>query len=136
MRIKRLPLDNWMKHVDRLKYTLPYKRIPVVYGKPGVYKVGKDCWFEDLQGRAFEYEASTFDYRLEGYNVLELNHRHIAALRAIASVKLATEKQRRLLYRYRTAQETRDVYRRGCLFRNKALKHFRSKKSEKEKEVR
>ena len=124
MKVKCLQLDYWMewdtddddRFLEMLEDSLAhYKPCPAVYNRPGIYldrETGK-CWFELQNGRAFLYDARMFKYDLSLLMVQNLSAKQAEALQGIVDQKLATKEQRRLLYTYYCAMNSREVGRRA-----------------------
>lgn len=116
MNLKVLPLENWMDVEgigflrDMLEDTLSnYTQISPKLGRPGIYRIGEECWFELKDGRAFLHNRKTFDYNLKSMEALEIMPTDIEALAAIAKSKFATKKQLDLHYMIRNAYDVRKV---------------------------
>lgn len=114
MHIKILQLEMWMTE-DWMREDLlgneRYRPVTARFHRPGIYRHGKDCWFELDDGRAFTFPRADFDFSMTLLDVERLSARQIQALRAIVAQKLATRTQRDLLYHCDCAREVRETYR-------------------------
>jgi hypothetical protein len=117
--IKRLSLNNWMKH------NIPdhYRPVNPVFHKEGIYlsRISDISWFEVfINGiiKAYLYDIKSFQYDLSTLNASEYNTRVHQALKSIAKVNIATKKQLELLGLMNTIDNQK--YQR--------LSHFRIKK--------
>lgn len=115
MNLKRLDLDMWMATKwmldDVLSQSTDYRPIEPRIGKPGRYLLGDECWFELPDGRAFTAPASGFRFDLARLQSWHLSEAQVLALRAIVKAKLATKRQRQMLYHRECAEAGRDIYR-------------------------
>lgn len=111
-RLKVLPLDYWMDHVDageRAELFARYQETEPRMKRPGVYKQGKVAWFETSDGLAFRFFGDEFDYKLRLYNAERLSPRKARALRAVVVEGLATQEQQRQLRDYLDMCEIRQT---------------------------
>ena len=71
MNLKVLQLEEWMKmlHDDRhsVNYSKLYDEIAPIIGRDGLYRYGKESWFE-VDGRAYVYSVKDFEYVLKMFN--------------------------------------------------------------------
>ena len=127
--LKRLDLDSWMDPVwevwvegrDEL-LEKSYVPVPPAIGIPGIYLQRKICWFELKDGRAFKFEEEMFRYKLGLLVAQELNDRQANALRQVVDQRLATKKQRNLLYAWENARDLRKTGRQAQLSYSRILK--------------
>ncbi len=127
MNIKTIPLYSWMKNSwaleDVLKYG-SYKQLPTVFNRPGVYKIGKVCWFETTDGKAFYYDREQFDYDMSLINVSEYNARQVNALGVACREKVATKTQQRLYHLCVEVGRLHEMQRKGHFSMQKRLREF------------
>lgn len=90
--IKRLSLERWM--IDQKDY--PYTTINS-FGKDGWYLVDNISWVE-VKGKTFYYSPIMFKHTLNTLNAGEYNQRSINALQSVIKERLATKKQRDIVY--------------------------------------
>ncbi len=105
MNIKRMNLQFYMEDEDIFMDLLSdsqeskrYLEIEPILNREGIYKRGKECWFE-IRGKAYVYPVETFDFEFSLINTPSLSSQELNALKAIVSTKFATKKQHEL---YRT----------------------------------
>ncbi len=102
MNIKRLSLQPWMiyeskrQRKNELLGADPYIEINTVFNRDGIYKQGKNCWFE-VNGKAYQYSIQTFNLEQKILDVNEMDNKKIEALKQICLVGLATKKQKEIL---------------------------------------
>lgn len=110
-RIKVLPLESWMEW-DSVEDCLSlYPTTAPTFHRPGIYRTPTQCWFELVDGRAFEYPTADFDFALRLLEAERLTARQAAALQAVVAQRLATKAQRQLLRDYEDHRQCRAVYR-------------------------
>lgn len=111
-RLKVLPLDYWMDHLDDEERASMYGRYmptePRMH-RPGMYKQGKVAWFETSDGKAYRYDVAEFDYKLRLYNAERLSIRQARALSEVVLHGLATREQQAILLDYRDMREIRQT---------------------------
>ncbi len=105
MNIKRMNLQFYMEDEDIFMDLLSdsqeskrYLEIEPILNREGIYKRGKECWFE-IRGKAYVYPVETFDFEFSLINTPSLSSQELNALKAIVSTKFSTKKQQEL---YRT----------------------------------
>lgn len=81
-----------------------------VFNRPGIYKYGNLCWFE-TGNFAYKYSPAQFDYQLSIFNISELNTNQYQALKSIVEQKLATNKQKEMMYLYQEWLKLRECKR-------------------------
>ena len=119
MNLKVLPLEWWMEESDGdfvwcQSMRERYPQIEPVCFRDGYYLLGDECWFEH-NGRAFKALAGDFKYDLELLEAEQaLNHRHIAALKAVIDQRLATKSQKRLYWMALNAIQIRHIRRQAA----------------------
>lgn len=120
MNITRMNLQFYMIDEDMLDELVDYGRkngsytqLEPVLNRDGVFKRGKDCWFE-VRGQAFTYDIELFKYELSLLNAPSLSMQQINALEAIVKAKLATKKQKNMYeviaYRVNDLQSRLSIY--------------------------
>jgi hypothetical protein len=120
MKIKCLPLCRWMARADMRDDCIAqdhYVEITPRIGRPGRYLQGRFEWFEINEGRAWECKKGYMALELCWFNAMEMNHKQAAALEAIVQEKLATKKQKQLLFYYRGALSIRNSSRNARKYR-------------------
>lgn len=63
--------------------------VPVVFNRDGIYKTKDACWFE-TNGKAYEHDASMFDYTL---SLINADERGIEVYRALSGLAKAHPKK-------------------------------------------
>lgn len=102
MNVSRMNLEFYMEDADMLeelveegKHNGRYLQIEPIVNSNGIFKRGKDCWFE-VAGKAFTYDLSMFNYKFSLLNAPSLSQQQFNALIAIVKVKLATKQQKKM----------------------------------------
>jgi hypothetical protein len=72
-----------------------YLQIEPIVNRDGIFKRGKDCWFE-VRGRAFTYDITMFKYEFSLLDYPSLSAQQLNALQAIVKTKLASNQQKKL----------------------------------------
>ena len=70
MKLKILPLENWMYDIDSIS-ELNLKEISPIFKRNGFYLKRNVCWFE-INGKAFIYNRDDFIHSLNIFN-----HKHL-----------------------------------------------------------
>lgn len=111
-RLKVLPLDYWMDHLEAEERSSLYARyLPTEprMRRAGMYKQGKVAWFETSDGKAYRYPVDEFDYKLRLYNAERVSLKQARALSEVVLQGLATRAQQALLWDYRDMREIRET---------------------------
>lgn len=102
MNISRMNLHFYMEDEDMLedlvqdgRFNGRYIQIEPILNRDGVFKRGKECWFE-VRGQAFMYEIEMFKYEFKILNNQSLSIQQVKALEAIVKVKMASKKQKEM----------------------------------------
>lgn len=102
MNITRMNLQFYMEDEDMLeelvengKHNGRYTQREPIVNRDGVFKRGKDCWFE-VRGQAFTYDIEMFKYEFSLLNAPSLSTQQVNALKAIVKAKLATKQQKKM----------------------------------------
>lgn len=118
MRLKVLPLKQWMLELDEIKAD-PKHFIPIrpIIKRNGYYRVNGSTWFE-IDCQAFYIpDDKMFQYTLNCINAWQsLNHRMVEALDGIIKEGLATKEQVKLYRSWMHYQYTRNIRRNLCKF--------------------
>ena len=102
MNIKRMNIQFYMEDEDMLEDLVEdsqrngrYLQIDPIVHRDGVFKRGKDCWFE-IRGQAFTYDSKMFDFEFSLLNVPSLSTSQFQALKMVIDQKLASVEQKKL----------------------------------------
>lgn len=111
MNIKVLPLPSRLLHMSVLQ--LAYGgaiKVPPVFFRDGLYKVGNICWFE-LKGRAFKYDVEDFNHTLLASNVKEISCDVMQKLSYILKnySRILTKQQIELVHAYHFNCAAKDI---------------------------
>ena len=126
MRIKRLNTEWWMENEEARKECVLYSKsdyfpIDPIIGRPGVYKMAGESWFETKDGKAFTYPVKDFDWTFKTISASFLSKERVRALKMIIGAGLATPKQKELYGFACHAREIKNIYRRTVLHRMQVL---------------
>lgn len=102
MNIKRMNIQFYMEDQYMLEDLVEdsqcngrYLQIDPIVHRDGVFKRGKDCWFE-IRGQAFTYDSEMFDFEFGLLNVPSLSTSQFQALKMVVEQKLASVEQKKL----------------------------------------
>ena len=118
MKLKVLPLENWMKHKqyreDCNPKNIKLQLIPEYID--AIYKYGDMSWFV-VDGQAYAYDVKQFNYELKLANTKIYSAKEYDALCLLRIAKVLNKAQLNELYIYECYMTSRITYRNALKFR-------------------
>lgn len=121
-KVKCLPLELWMNtncpwnSVNEMIDDGHLKMAPVVFNRDGWYLQNGMSWFES-NGICCEADVDMFIYKLDIFNVSEIDKKTADTLLMFVKTKFATKKQKKLAYMIESYRALLEIKKQGQIFK-------------------